>query len=298
MLRGVFPVLPTPFHEDGRVDEESFERVIEHCIAAGSDGLVHPAGASEYATLTKGERLALAERLLKTVNGRVPVVVGVSAEDPEESAELARHAACHGARAVIILVPRSLPADGAVEGMGRYLEPVRRAGDLPIMLQHAPALGGAGLTVEQVVQIVERHPSVKYVKEEASPSGQRVSHLMAALGDQVEGVFGGDGGRSVLNELARGAAGTMPAAELTECFVDLVKRYSQGESQQAAQRFVTMLPLLNMQRIFRWAVTKRILLWRNVIRCDYVRIQGAPRLDETDAGELRMWYRLATAGGQ
>ena len=287
MLRGVLPIVPTPFHADGTVDGESFDRVIEYGIAAGAHGLVFPAIASEYFTLSDEERRSLSQRLVRRVAGRVPVVIGVSSPEPEVALGLAKQAEELGAQAVLMLVP-AVFAKAPEEALA-YIRSVSRAVGLPIMLQNAPAPLGADLPVDAVARICREIDQVRYVKEEGAPSGQRIGALIGAVGRDVEGVFGGDGGRSILSELARGAAGTMPAIELTEVFVALFEAYGRGERKRAADLFARMLPLLNMQRIFRWALTKAVLVRRGIIRDERVRVPGAPLLDAVDREELDVW---------
>jgi len=140
------------------------------------------------------------------------------------------------------------------------------------------------------MELMRRVPQIQYVKEERNPSGQLVTALREAAGETPLGIFGGDGGRSIINELARGVDGTMPAVEFVELQVQLFRLYNAGDRDAAVALFKEMLPILNIQRIFRWAATKRIMMWRGIIECDYVRAPGAPKLDETDSQELRMWY--------
>lgn len=122
------------------------------------------------------------------------------------------------------------------------------------------------------------------------PSGQRTSRILQANVASLQGVFGGDGGRAVLNELRRGAAGTMPAVDLTELHVRLLQLFRAGQEAEAYALFERMLPILNMQRVFRWALTKKVLQWRGIIESDFIRVPGAPHLDETDEAELRYLF--------
>src|SRR3954449_3471200 len=75
-LRGIFPVVYTPFDSEGRIDEGDLERLVEHLIASGADGLAAVGGASEAHKMTVAERMRLAERTMSFAQGRVPVVVG------------------------------------------------------------------------------------------------------------------------------------------------------------------------------------------------------------------------------
>ena len=290
-MRGVFPVVPTPFNRDGTVDQASFTSVIEYGLRAGAHGFLYPANASEFFTLSTQERTQLVEQLINVVAKRVPTIVGVSSPDPDVARSLARHAGELGADCLLLLIPSAFAdrPDAAQE----YVGSICAGSPCPVMLQNAPPPLGADLPIDVLRTIVRRYPAVQYVKEEGSPSGQRISALLHGAGDVLRGVFGGDGGRSLPNELARGVAGTMPAIELTEMFVALWDAHERGDVSETYALFERMLPLLNVQRVFRWAMTKQILCWRGIIANHHVRAPGAPMLDETDLLELRTWYERA-----
>src|SRR5262245_20315638 len=104
-LRGIFPVVYTPFDEEGRIDEEGLERLVEYLVAAGGHGLAAVGGASEAHKMPVAERTWLAERTVAFARGRVPVVVGTSATNTAEAVELSRQAAEIGAKAVFVTPP-------------------------------------------------------------------------------------------------------------------------------------------------------------------------------------------------
>jgi 4-hydroxy-tetrahydrodipicolinate synthase len=98
-------------------------------------------------------------------------------------------------------------------------------------------------------------------------------------------VFGGAGARYVIDELTRGAKGTMPACEISELHVAMFDRFLRGEERAARDLFERTLPLLNMQAIFRWRLTKEVLKRRGLIENTFVRAPG-PELDRFDRVEL------------
>ena len=81
-LAGSFPVLPTPFRDDGTIDDADFLSVIDFAVAARSDGVVYPGVASEVETLTAEERTRQVRILAGRIAGRIPIIVGASDSDP------------------------------------------------------------------------------------------------------------------------------------------------------------------------------------------------------------------------
>jgi 4-hydroxy-tetrahydrodipicolinate synthase len=162
--------------------------------------------------------------------------------------------------------------------------------DIPIMLQNVPAPVGAGLDPKVLVEILSAVPAIRYIKEETLPSGQRLSVLKGSAPKTMLGVFGGAGGRYITDELRRGACGTMPAIELVEIHVALFKAHSAGQSEQVRALFTRMLPILNVQAVFRWSLTKYVLHRRGLIRCKLQRASG-PVLDAVDTSDVDDFLR-------
>ena len=280
-------MLATPFDAGGAPDADALARIVEFALAAGADAVVYPGVASEVEQLSAEERDGLLDVVAATVAGRLPIVVGASAGDAQTSARHMHKARMLGAAAAMVMAPASLAGDAAA-----LLDHYRQLGagsEIPIMLQNAPPPAGGGFDMAAVAQVVATVPSVRYVKEEAMPCGQRISALLArgelAKAPHFIGVLGGAGARYLLDELSRGAIGTMPACELTDVHVRMVRAWRGGDRAQARTLYNRSLPLLNFQAVFRWAATKEVLKRRGVIECTRVRAPG-PRLDAQDQAEL------------
>jgi len=281
-LQGVFPILPTIFRADGSLDDAGTANVFEYLLGAGAAGVVFPGLASEYDLLTMEERLHLTACIGRWNRGRVPFIVGASAKTLDDATAYARAGAEAGACAAMVLTPHAHAGDAVA--MAGFFQSLGDAAGIPLMLQNAPAPMGVGLGVDDVVSLVERAPAIAYVKEETMPSGHRITAL-AERTASVRAVFGGAGARYVLDELGRGAIGTMPACEITEAHVAMLDAWAAGDQERARTLFERTLPLLSMQAVFRWRLTKAVLLRRGLIASDKVRAPG-PALDAFDQREL------------
>jgi 4-hydroxy-tetrahydrodipicolinate synthase len=289
-LSGVFPILATPFADDGSPSLKDLARLIDFIVAAGPDGLVFPGVASEVETLAPGERESLVEAVAAHLAGRLPLVIGVSAPAATDSVRYAQQAKRVGAAAVMAMAPAAMKDD--TESLRAFYRDLAAVG-VPIILQSAPPPVGGGLSPQAVLAIVCEVPGIAYVKEETMPCGQRISQLLDAKPATLRGVFGGAGGRYITDELARGACGTMPACELIDLHVRQFALHRAGDADGVRTLFDRMLPLLNFQAVFRMAMTKEVLRRRGVISAIHVRATG-PRLDAGDQRELTaMLTRLA-----
>lgn len=283
VLAGVFPVVATPFHADGSPDEAGLRAITRYVVRSGSDGVVFPGVASEFETLTPAERDRLSDVVAVEARGKAAFVVGGSSPDPSVSEAVAARAGAQGAAAIMVMAPKNLTSvDAVAEFFARI---ARAAGDVPIMLQNAPPPAGSGLPIDVVSAVVRAVPGIHYVKEEALPSGARISQMLASAPANLRGVFGGAGGRYITDELARGAVGTMPACELSEVHVALMRAHRAGDRSGVRRLFNRMLPLLNFQAVFRMAMTKETLRRRGIIAHAGKRAAG-PDLDAGDHREL------------
>ncbi len=286
-IGGVCPVLATPFDSTGAVDAQALTQIVQFAIRSGADAIVYPGVASEVEQITDSERDDLLDAVARAVRGRVPLIVGASAADLETTILHLYKASTLGAAAAMVMAPARLA--GKPDALVEHYRELGSATTVPIMLQNAPAPAGAGFDMAAVAQVVAAVPAVRYVKEEATPCGQRISALLTrpeiAGAPHFVGVLGGAGGRYILDELARGALGSMPACELTDVHVAMVNAWRAGNHGYARVLYNRSLPLLNFQAVFRWAMTKEVLRRRGVIDNAYVRAPG-PRLDAQDHAEL------------
>lgn len=287
-LVGTLPVLATPFSPTGEVDLAALRRLFRYTVEAGADGVVYPGVASEFDFLSLDERANALAAITDGEAGRLPVVVGASAGTAAEAAALAAEGAKRGAAAAMVMAPAAIGTE--IGALVRFFSSVAERTALPIVLQNAPPPVGAGLPVDTILEVTARVPSVRYVKEETLPCGQRITRLLAGAPAHVAGVIGGAGGRYIVDELNRGAVGTMPAAELTEAHVAIVRAHSTGDHAAARSVFNRILPLLSFQAVFRMRMTKAVLKARGLFTTETVRAPG-PELDAQDRRELATMLR-------
>jgi 4-hydroxy-tetrahydrodipicolinate synthase len=252
-------------------------------LSCGVDGITYPGVASEVGKLSVPERLELTTAVLTEVAGRVPVIAGVSSGDAEITIALARAAVSAGATALMVADPPDrLTAQEQIAYFSQIAVAVPTA---TLMLQNVPLPVGAGLDPNVLLEILAAVPSIRYIKEETLPSGQRLTELLARGPASLVGVFGGAGGRYITDELRRGAAGTMPAIELAEVHVALFAAHRAGDHAKVRELFTRMLPVLNVQAVFRWSLTKYVLQKRGLIPCMKQRMPG-PLLDAMDQADV------------
>lgn len=283
VLRGIFPVLATPFDRDDRIDRHAMARIVDFVLAAGVHGLVFPGVASEFNYLSVDERRQLLAQISEQVDGRVPIVVGASAAQTDDAVELARTGMQYRASGAMIMAPASLGAEtGAIID---FFRSIAQQTEIDIILQNAPPPLGAGLPVAVLRDVVSAVPAIRYIKEETLPSGPRISQLLAGAPANLLGVMGGGGARYIIDELNRGACGAMPACEISDIHAALYDAFQAGDLQKARALYNRTLPLLLYQINFRMRMSKEVLKRRGIIAHAGLRAP-MPEPDRQDQREL------------
>jgi dihydrodipicolinate synthase/N-acetylneuraminate lyase len=272
-MRGIFPILITPFDESGQLDEESLRSLIDFNIDAGVHGLGVALG-SEVFKLSEAERDRVTRIVVDQVNGRVPVVINTGAAGTDLAVFYSRSAQENGADALMIMPPTFMVA--GPDEVRDYFRAISSAVNIPIFLQDTvTAVISPGLAR----QIAEECEWVPYIKVESQPITARVADMVEKAGDVLT-VFGGAGGGYFIEEMRRGAVGTMPFCSQPEAFVAVWDLFQQGNEAAARELFDrTIMPINRIAAqgagIF-YAVHKELLRRRGVIRTAKVRSPAPP----------------------
>lgn len=246
-LSGVFPIAPTPFHDDESVDLESQDRVIDFLIDAGVDGICILANYAEQFALTDEERQHLQTRILKRVDGRVPVIVTTSHFGTRIAAERSRRAQDEGA-AMVMVMPPYHGATLRVEegGLVDYFHAIAEAIDIPIMIQDAP-MSGTPLSAALLARLATEIPNVQYVKVESANAAAKLRHLIALAGDSLPGPFDGEESITLIPDLEAGATGTMPSSAIPDVLGCIVRDWLAGNHEQAIATWEHWLPMIHYE---------------------------------------------------
>ncbi len=289
--QGIYAILVTPFHDDLSIDWETLEREVDFCLQCGVHGIVGPAIASEFYTLSDAERLMFVQKVSQWVNKKVPFVAGVSGVSGHHSAELAKAAQDSGADALMAMPPYVVP--GSADSTFAYYEKICSSTTLPLIVQNAPAPFSSPLSTGQLVNLLENFSSIEVIKEETFPNPQKVGQLFDAAGSRLKGIFGGLGGIYLFNELSRGGSGTMPACQFADVMVDIFNLWQEGNKGQARDRFMTVQPALVMEGLYKMTFMKECLKRRGVFKNTKTRTPE-PVLDKHDLSELdNIWRKLS-----
>ena len=183
MFRGVYTVLVTPFNSAGEVDYEGLRRNVEWQIQEGIHGLVVNGSTSEFASMEDDEKEKTAFTVLNTVAGRIPVLVGASAEATQKAIYYAKSAKEMGAQGVLVLPPYYCKPNQ--EEIFYHFASIADAVDIPIMIYNNPFTTGVDIQPETVKRMVDYHPNLSYIKE-CTGDIKRVRQLQLLCGNKIK----------------------------------------------------------------------------------------------------------------
>ena len=186
-LKGLGTALITPFKEDLSVDYESLARLLDTQLAGGVDYIVVLGTTGEAATLSAEERKEVRQYIVRYVQGRLPLVLGIGgnntaavcAELNAIQKELKEHFV-----AILSVCPYyNKPSQ---EGLFQHFSAIAEASPIPVILYNVPGRTGVNLLPETVMRIYEAHPDKIAGIKEASGNIAQIKDLIALANSKLK----------------------------------------------------------------------------------------------------------------
>ncbi|MBC2860041.1 dihydrodipicolinate synthase family protein [Stappia sp. 28M-7] len=291
--RGVYLIAVTPFTETGALDLEGCDRMVDFYLEAGATGLTLLGVMGEAPKLTTDESATIVNRVLKRVDGRVPIVVGVSSPGFAQMQALTGRVMDDGAAGVMIAPPGSLRTDDQIAGY--YEQAAEMIGDVPFVLQDFPLTTGVQMSVPVIARIIRDIPTCVCLKHEDWPGLAKITALRkeGATARRVS-ILCGNGGVFLPEEMERGADGAMTGFAYPEMMTGVVENHAKGDMERARDLFDAYLPLARFEQQpgLGLAIRKYVLYRRGVLANPTLRKPGAA-LDPLSRAEVdRLMARL------
>lgn len=239
-FKGIIAYPITPFDKNEKVDIQLYKKLLERLIISGSHAVAPLGSTGVMPYLTDAEKEAITEATIEQVNGRVPVLVGVSNLTTERTIYHAKFAEKAGADAVMI-IPMSywkLTDDEIIQ----HFDAVAKQISIPIMAYNNPATGGVDMSPALLKKILQI-PNVTMIKE-SSGDVQRMHYLKRELGDDV--AFYNGSNPLALAAFSAGATGWCTAAPnlIPELNLELYNAIQKNDLKEAQKVFYKQLNLL------------------------------------------------------
>jgi 1-pyrroline-4-hydroxy-2-carboxylate deaminase len=240
--RGVYPAATTQFKPDLAIDIDASQRVLDALVRDGVHGIVLLGTCGENNSLEPEEKRSLLRAAVEVVEGRVPIVVGVSEMTTPRAERFAADAAAIGASGLMVLPAMVyVPTEAELE---THFRAVAAASGLPIMLYNNPPAYRVNITVPVLKRLADV-ATIVAIKESA-PDTRRFTDLLNAFGDRYVLMAGLDD--VALEGLVLGARGWVSG--LTSAFpresVALVEAVARGDLALALRIYRWFMPLLHL----------------------------------------------------
>ena len=162
MFKGSIPALVTPMRDDGRVDFDAWDTLLDFHLREGTDGVVVGGTTGESPVLDRAELEELVRRARRRVAGRMPVIAGSGTNGTAKSIALSQAAEAAGADALLLVTPYyNKPTQ---EGLVRHFTAIADAVGIPVILYNVPGRTGCDMLAETVARL-SQHPRIVGVKE-------------------------------------------------------------------------------------------------------------------------------------
>ncbi len=277
-LQGVFPIMQTPFTDGGKLDVEALAREVEFLNRIRIPGMVWPQLASEYATLKPEERFAGAEAIVAAGKSKsAAIVLGVQGPDVQSAVKYAKHAEKLRPDAIIAIPLNTSDKREQVA----YYRSIAENCSRPLFVQ---SIGD--MSVELIYEMANAIPTLRYVKDEAGHTLSRLTEYKRR-GAPIQGVFSGAHGRTMLDEMARGSAGTMPAAGFADLYQNVWDLWHTGKRKEATDLFSKTLLLVEQVSAYGISSLKYVLELRGVFRNSLCRSEKQDFLDTEARRSIR-----------
>lgn len=232
--------IATPMHEDGSVNFERLDALIDFHLENKTDSIISCGTTGESATLSHEEHCKVLEHTIRRVNKRIPVIAGVGSNDTAYSLELAKEAAAYGADALLSVTPYYNKASQA--GLVKHFTYVADRVDLPMILYNVPSRTGCSIQPETYLEL-SKHPNIVATKE-ANGNISAIAKTIALCGDDLDIYSGNDD--QVLPILALGGKGVISVfANICPAEThDICEKFFQGDLAGSRELFLKYLPLM------------------------------------------------------
>ena len=282
---GAIPM--TPFTEADKIDLPVLEREIEFLVDCKVGCICTPLMVSEFMSLNDEERKLMIRVPLEVNGGNRIVIANATAVDTRTAIEYAVYAEKLGADAVNVMPPYVGNLDKA--GMLRYYGEIAHAISIPVMIQNHSQ---APLTSPEVVELCSKYKNISWVKQEIAPGPESIADLATVRTDAIEGIMSGFGGLYSPLDYALGATATIHACQICDLVQYEWDLLFEGKNDEARDYHEKILPLLQLEIMFGWMLSKEIMVRRGIFKNTIVRNKGIGlppyAMEEVD----RVWRRI------
>ena len=243
IFKGAGVAIITPMHEDGSVNYEKLEEILEFQIANSTDAVIICGTTGESSTMTHGEHLKTIKFAVDKVAKRVPVIAATGSNCTETAIMMSKEAASYGVDALLVVTPYYNKA--TQKGLiAHYTAIANAVPETPIIMYNVPSRTGCNLQPATVAALVKNVKNIVGIKA-ASGDLSQIAKMMSMAGENLELYSGNDD--QILPIMSLGGLGVISvlsnvAPKQTH---DIVMKFMEGDTREAARLQLEAIPLIN-----------------------------------------------------
>jgi 4-hydroxy-tetrahydrodipicolinate synthase len=230
-LRGLYPIMETPFTADDKLNTDALAAEVQFLNRGRVNGMIWPVFASSWSTLSDAERIAGAEAILAAGKGgksAMAIAVQNTAWDIPTSVRYAKHAAAHGADAIVAIPPNNgwnVTDDAVLD----YYKAIGTATDLPLIVQTRGTV-----SVDLMLKIFQQVPTMKATKDEVGDTLARAGELIKGTDNKLAvWAAGGGTGPQLMQDLPLGIVGLCPTPQFADLLQQAMDLYWAGKKRES-----------------------------------------------------------------
>ncbi|WP_019152733.1 4-hydroxy-tetrahydrodipicolinate synthase [Robertmurraya massiliosenegalensis] len=236
----VSTAMVTPFDNKGHIDFAKTTQLIHYLIENGTDSLVVAGTTGESPTLTKEEKIALFQHVVKVVDKRIPVIAGTGSNNTYASIDLTKKAEQMGVDGIMVVAPYYNKPNQ--EGLYQHFKEIAESTTLPVMVYNIPSRSVVNILPDTIIRLAEV-PNIVAVKE-ASGDLNAMTKIIANTSDDFF-LYSGDDGIA-LPVLSIGGTGVVSVAShiIGNEMQEMVQAFLNGDTKEAAKLHQSLLPMM------------------------------------------------------
>lgn len=242
IFEGAGVALITPFKENGEVNFEKLEELVEEQIAGGTDAIIACGTTGESSTMTHEEDDEVIRFICNKVNHRIPVIAGTGSNCTREAVSKSIAAEKAGADGLLVVTPYYNKA--TQKGLIQHFTTIANAVSIPVILYHIPGRTGVTMKPETIVTLCKEVPNIVGVKE-ASGDFSAIAEIMHLSGGEIDVYSGNDD--QIVPLLAMGGKGVISVLSnvAPRQIHEICASFFRGDVETSRRMQLEALPLIN-----------------------------------------------------
>jgi len=241
-FQGTGVAIVTPFNKEKQVDYHALEKLLEHIISGGVDFVVSMGTTSEAATLTEEEKEKVLSEVLRVVNNRKPVVLGIGGNNTQKVVETLKNTNLDQIAGILSVAPYYNKPNQ--RGLYEHFSVIAKSSPKPVILYNVPGRTSSNISAETTLKLAHEFDNIVAVKE-ASGSFKQIMEIVKNKPDGFSVLSGDDALTLPLISIGVEGVISVVANAFPGKFSTMVRQALQGDFIKAKSIHYELIDIIN-----------------------------------------------------